>query len=376
MLESQALKAVQSSTRQIDASIGIGLDGRISVPGFPQGLLVENYLPLLEGYARILEASRILDRHRNALRLNVNAAESGQAPLTDLQASRLMPHLYYKREDQTIIRAYKVRGAVVGMTKLMESFGAECFVTVSTGNHALGVLKAAELLRPASVRIVAPENTAQGKLEKINTAIAAVQALGVRAELCCVGYTFDDARVWAMENQREGEAYLDPYSDPWVVAGQGTLGLELAAQIAALLQKQAYSDVIVVSPVGGGGLLSGTATALKMASAWEPLFRAVDFRFVGLQLEDLNAQWGDAIRVTDVAPANAVLLQTLQASLLPMSDLQMEDGMLAVKSDIGAVVEGASGGAAYPAFFNPAFRPSQERLVISILSGANTSTPS
>lgn len=86
-------------------------DGRIRLPGFPAGLSIQSYLPLVHRYAKILEASRILDRHRDHLRLlarfNPALANSGepQAPLTALTPSTLLPHLYYKREDQTATRA-------------------------------------------------------------------------------------------------------------------------------------------------------------------------------------------------------------------------------------------------------------------------------
>lgn len=351
-------------------------NGRIRLPGFPAGLSIESYLPLVHQYAKILEASRILDRHRDHLRLLENAADSlpgnqPQSPLTAMTASSMLSHLHYKREDQTATRAYKVRGAVVGMAKCMESRNVKQFLTVSTGNHALGVLKAAELLLPQSVRLVVPCTTASVKLEKLQKTIVGLNSKGVQADLLFRGKTFDEARAWALANQQENEAYLDPYSDPWVVAGQGTLGLELLEQIGNLLQQGDYEEVVIVSPIGGGGLLTGTATALKMASAWEPAFRNVSVRFLGLRLDDLNAPLGDAIRVAEMAASNEIALQALGVTVQTMTQDQMEQGVDFVRHDLGHQVEGASGGTLHPILSDENYQPNERRLVVSLLSGGN-----
>jgi len=363
------------------AAISIDESGRIRLPGFPAGLSVQSYFPLVHLYAKVQEASRILDRYRDALRLPgadvfANAEETTQelqAPLTALTPSTKLSHLYYKREDQTVTRAYKVRGAVVGMAKVLESGEADRFLAVSTGNHALGVLKAAELLSPQSVRLVVPASTAPLKLKKLKAAIDGLNTQGVQAELLFKGETFDEARAWALENTLEGEAYLDPYNDPWVVAGQGTLGLELLRQIGEILRKNpSYEEVVVISPVGGGGLLTGTATALKLGSLWEPVFKNVTIRLAGQRLDDFNSPLGDAIRVAHMADSNKTLLENLQVPLRDMSNENMAQGMDFVKADLKAKVEGASGGAVYPALAEPDYQPSDKRLVISVLSGGNT----
>ncbi|MBY0404257.1 MAG: pyridoxal-phosphate dependent enzyme, partial [Cyanobacteria bacterium] len=87
-----------------------------------------------------------------------------EAPLTPLDPSQMMGNLLYKREDLTLTKAYKLRGAVVGMAYALETLGYQKFLTVSTGNHALGVLKAAELLKPQQIRLVVPLNTSPYKL--------------------------------------------------------------------------------------------------------------------------------------------------------------------------------------------------------------------
>jgi threonine synthase len=353
--------------------------GRISLPGFPSGLSVEAYLSLSHLYTNVIEASRILDRYRSRLRLleapDLQEASVGQAPLTALTASNVQPHLYYKREDQTVTKAYKVRGAVVGMAKLMEAHGAERFLAVSTGNHALGLFKAAELLGPKAVRVVVPHNTALCKLEKLNAALESLKKNQpyTQADLLQVGQTFDEAREWAHANRRSDESILDPYGDPWVVAGQGTIGLELLQQLRPLLQAHKYEEVCISSPVGGGGLLTGTATALRMAAAWDPAFQNVNLRFLGWQLADMHAALGDAIRVHKLADFNQTALGDLSVRMGQMTNDQMAQGQAYVKRDLGKTVEGPSGGAVSAAMALPGVSPGEKRLLVGVLSGANVS---
>mgnify|MGYP002779671625 CR=1 FL=1 len=150
------------------------------------------------------------------------------------------------------------------------------------------------------------------------------------ASVLYIGDGFDEARQWALNLQGGGDAYyLDPYSNPWVVAGQGTIGLELYRQLAPLLaDRPEIREVVLLSPIGGGGLLAGTALALKFASAWDARFRDVALRFVGLPLASLQSQYGDAIKVKDVASGNRML-------------------------------------------FEPAWAPSPERLTVCLVSGGN-----
>ncbi|MEB3285921.1 MAG: pyridoxal-phosphate dependent enzyme [Vampirovibrionales bacterium] len=381
-------------------------NGRIRLPGFPSVLpkglgdvsTLEHYLPLADLQARVLEASRILDRYRSSLRLNAPAPdrhsrqnpklpgsgdpsatyetgmtrENFQKPLTPLTPSPLTDHLYYKREDLTITKAYKVRGAVVGMAKMLENQTATRFLGVSTGNHALGILKAAELLKPDGVRVVIPSNTSECKRLKLSLAMAKLETLGVEARLEVQGNTFNEARDWAIKNTEPGEYYLDPYGDPWVVAGQGTIGVELLNQLAPLVRAGNYEELLVVSPIGGGGLLTGTATAMKMLASWNPTFKNVNLRFVGLRLLDLESPLGDAIRVTKMEPANETTLRALGVQVAEMSDQDMEAGLGFVNHELGLDVEGASGGTLSPVLFRLDCLPSEKRLVVCLLSGANT----
>ena len=236
------------------------------------------------------------------------------------------------------------------------------------------MLKAAELLRPERVRIVVPANTTAWKVARIQSQLVKLQSLGLVAELLPHGQTFDEARAWAL-TETSDEFYLDPYEDPWVVAGQGTIGLELVAQISKLLESGNYREVHVIAPVGGGGLLAGTATALRMASAWEPAWRNVQLNLTGLSLGDYHASLGDAIRVRSMADSNRAHLNALNVSLRAMGDAEMTEGVRFVASDLNTAVEGASGGTLWPVLTDAPCSASNQRLVVCLLSGGNTGNP-
>lgn len=160
--------------------------------------------------------------------------------------SRHGAHAHLKLECQQRTGSFKLRGALSKLTGSTEEERARGVVTASTGNHGAGVALSASQLGTRAI-VFAPSNADTSKL-------AAVRALGaeVRFEgLDCIE-SERAAREYAAES---GATYVSPYNDPLVVAGQGTLGLELAQDLAEL-------EVLYVS-VGGGGLISGVGSVLK-----------------------------------------------------------------------------------------------------------------
>ena len=151
-----------------------------------------------------------------------------------------------KAENLQRTGSFKLRGA---MSKLA-ALGEECaggVVTGSAGNHAQAVAYAARA-RGVPCHVFMPEPAPIAKVE-------AARELG--AEIQMVGATVDDALLAAREFAARDErvAFVHPFEDPYVIAGQGTIGLELLAQVPDLAR--------VIVPVGGGGLVSGVAIALK-----------------------------------------------------------------------------------------------------------------
>src|ERR1700678_1656656 len=168
-----------------------------------------------------------------------------QFPLCDADPRRL----FLKAENQQPIGAFKLRGAYNKIASLSAEDRKRGVITYSSGNHAQGVAYAARALGAKAV-IVMPENAPEVK-------IAATRALG--AEIVFVGPASSERRLKAEELVAEfGYAMIPPYDAPQIIAGQATCGLEIVEQLPGV--------ELVISPVSGGGLLSGTATSVKLAS--------------------------------------------------------------------------------------------------------------
>lgn len=153
---------------------------------------------------------------------------------------------WLKDESQQPIKSFKLRGAYNKIAQLSEEERRRGVITYSSGNHAQGVAYAARAVGAKAV-IVMPSNAPEVKK-------AATLALG--AEIVTVGAASLDRRIKAEELERErGYVMIPPYDDAAIIAGQGTCGLEILADLP---------DVdLVLAPVSGGGLLSGTAAAIK-----------------------------------------------------------------------------------------------------------------
>ncbi len=324
-------------------------------------------------FQTIGEASQFIEAHRQSLGLP-GALPSQQNALTPLELSCSTSNLFYKREDLTATHAYKVRGAFFCMTKALAA-GYKDFLTVSTGNHALGVLKAAEILHPHQVQIVVPEDTQARKLEKITAQIEKLQGMRIQASLVRHGKNFDEAKQWALTQSKTApeEYFLDPYNDPWVVAGQGTIGLELYHQLQPILKEQAIQEITVIAPVGGGGLLSGLSTGLSMAVHQDPSLKDLKLHFLGLKLANLNSPLGDAIRVGQIPPENQQLLDHFGAKIQKISDDEIQEGYQGAFQDLKTPVEYASGATHFPVEHVAFCQPSPQRLVVCIISGGNAS---
>ena len=157
--------------------------------------------------------------------------------------------LYIKAESEQPIGSFKLRGAYNMVSQLSPEALRRGVITYSSGNHAQGVAYAARALGAKAV-IVMPNNAPEVKK-------AATRALG--AEIVEVGPASSARRIKAEELVAEhGYAMIPPYDAPQIIAGQATCGLEIVEQLPGV--------ELVLSPVSGGGLLSGIATAVKLAS--------------------------------------------------------------------------------------------------------------
>ena len=190
---------------------------------------------MLESYVKRILAARVYD-----------VAEESRLVTAPLLSARLGNHVLLKREDEQQVFSFKLRGAYNRMSKLTPEQRAKGVVTASAGNHAQGVALGAAQLGIRAV-VVMGVNTPEIKVN-------AVRARG--AKVILQGDTYDDAALFAQGLvQEHGYTYVHPYDDPDVIAGQGTIGMEILRQFPT-------PDAIFV-PVGGGGLIAGIAAYVK-----------------------------------------------------------------------------------------------------------------
>lgn len=179
-----------------------------------------------------------------------------------LMSRRLDNEVWLKREDLQPVFSFKLRGAYNKMSRLTQEQLARGVIAASAGNHAQGLAMAAQKMGVKAI-IVMPRTTPQIKVD-------AVRSRGARVLLH--GDSFDEAAVHAAKLVEEKNmTYVHPYDDPDVIAGQGTVGMEIVRQ------HQQPLDALFV-PVGGGGLLAGVAAYVKYV--WPQT------RIIGVEPED------------------------------------------------------------------------------------------
>ena len=174
-------------------------------------------------------------------------ALKGIARKTPLEnANRLGENIYIKSENLQLTGAFKIRGAYNKIRSLTPEEASHGVIACSAGNHAQGIALSATKLGIKSV-ICMPEGAPISKVE-------ATRNYG--AEVVLVPGIYDDAAREAERLSKEhGYTFAHPFNDPYVIAGQGTIGLEILEQLPEVEQ--------VVVPIGGGGLISGVALAIK-----------------------------------------------------------------------------------------------------------------
>jgi threonine dehydratase len=180
-------------------------------------------------------------------------------------SGRLGNSLYLKREDTQPVFSFKLRGAYNKMSRLTPEQLRKGVICASAGNHAQGVALSARTLGARAV-IVMPTTTPSIKVQ-------AVRALG--GEVVLFGESFTDAYEHAREiEQKQGLVFVHPYDDPDVIAGQGTVGLEIHRQLGKPI-------AAVFCAAGGGGLLAGVAACVKRLRP--------ETKIIGVEADDADA---------------------------------------------------------------------------------------
>jgi len=196
-------------------------------------------------------------------------------------SERIHNTVWLKREDTQPVFSFKLRGAYNKMANLPCAVRARGVIAASAGNHAQGVALAAQRLGCRAV-IVMPTTTPQVKID-------AVRALG--GEVVLAGDSFSDAYLHATELEKQEKlSFVHPFDDPDVIAGQGTVGMEI------LRQRPGVIDAVFVA-IGGGGLISGVAAYIKSLRP--------EIKIIGVQTEDSDAmvrsvRAGRRVQLSDV----------------------------------------------------------------------------
>ena len=290
-----------------------------------------------------------------------------ETPLEPARAlsKRLGNRLLIKREDLQPIFSFKLRGAYNKMASLPRARLAKGVIAASAGNHAQGVALAARRLRCRAV-IVMPVTTPRIKVD-------AVAALG--AEVVLHGDSYADAYKQSLYlKSKRGLAFVHPYDDPEVIAGQGTIGMEILRQHPGVI------DAVFV-PVGGGGLIAGIAAYVKRVRP--------SVRIIGVEPVDADAMtrslrlkkrivlehvglFADGVAVKQVGRETFRLCRRLVDEMVLVDTDAMCAAIKDVFEDTRVVLEPAGALAIAGAKAWVEKRSLKNKALVAVASGANT----
>ena len=229
--------------------------------------------------------------------------------------------VFLKAENLQRTGAFKIRGAVNKLATLSDEERGHGVVAASAGNHGQAVAWAARELR-APATIFVPEDAPMAKVEAARTYGAQVRFVGTH---------FEESLAAARDFvERSGATFVHPFEDEIVIAGQGTIGLELADQVDDF-------DTVVI-PVGGGGLCAGIALALK---AVRPSVRVVGVQAAGTLPGGPGFTIADGIAVKAPGDLTMSILEHACDDLVAVTDEEISEAIVLLLERAKLVVEGA-----------------------------------
>ncbi|SFM30314.1 L-threonine ammonia-lyase [Bacillus sp. 5mfcol3.1] len=271
--------------------------------------------------------------------------------------------IYLKLENMQLTGSFKFRGAFNKISQLTNEEKERGVIACSAGNHAQGVALSSHLLKIKS-KIVMPTSAPQAKVDATR---------GYGSEVILYGDTFDDAKAKCEEIIKEtGETYLHPYDDVEVMAGQGTIGLDI-------LDDMWDVDTVIV-PIGGGGIISGIAVALK---SFNP-----SINIIGVQADNVHGMKAsyDAGKIVEhyeeptIADGCAVkipgnltfeIVKDLVDDIVTVSEEELEVAMKDLLQRGKAVVEGAGALATAALLAGKVDKYVKGKKVVAVISGGN-----
>ncbi|MEG3180429.1 threonine ammonia-lyase [Sphingomonas sp. LT1P40] len=239
--------------------------------------------------------------------------------------------VYLKFENLQFTAAYKERGALNTLLQLDDAARAKGVIAASAGNHAQGLAYHGHRLG-IPVTIVMPKPTPTVKI---------TQTEGHHASVILEGETFDEAYAHARQLEAtNGYTFVHPFDDPRIIAGQGTVGLEMLVEVPAI-------DTLVI-PIGGGGLISGIATVAKAADrpievigVQAELFPSMYNKIKGLHEPIGGDTLAEGIAVREPGGITSLIVDALVDDIMLVSERKLEECVSLLLQIEKTVVEGA-----------------------------------
>jgi threonine dehydratase len=269
---------------------------------------------------------------------------------------------HLKMENLQMTASYKERGAMNKILHLSDAEKRAGVIAASAGNHAQGVAYAAQR-NGIKATIVMPETTPLAK-------IRGTQEFG--AEVILHGSVYDDAFGLATElQQQHGYSFIHAFDDPLIVAGQGTVGLEL-------IEQNPYLDTVIV-PVGGGGLIAGLALAMKETN---PKIRVIGVEAEHVPSMKTSVEAGriveverkstiaDGIAVAKVGRHPFPIVQKYVDEIVTVNEEEIANGIMVLLEAEKTLTEG-SGAAGFAALYNNKIQGIEGKRVCVVLTGGN-----
>ena len=272
-------------------------------------------------------------------------------------------NVYYKCENLQKTGSFKVRGACNKIANLTDEEKANGVIASSAGNHAQGVALGAKM-NGIEATIVMPQTAPLAK-------VTATKSYG--ANVVLEGLVYDDAYAKALEIQKEtGATFLHPFNDEYVIAGQGTIALEIFEQMNNKVDT-------ILCPIGGGGIIAGVAVAAK---ALNP-----NVKIIGVQTANIPSMYesmkagkvttafkatsvADGISVKTVGELTFSIVKDLVDDVILVEEGEIAEGLLFLMENQKVVAEG-SGAVTTAAILSGKCIPKKNENVVCIISGGN-----
>ena len=272
-------------------------------------------------------------------------------------------NVYYKCENLQKTGSFKVRGACNKIANLTDEEKANGVIASSAGNHAQGVALGAKM-NGIEATIVMPQTAPLAK-------VTATKSYG--ANVVLEGLVYDDAYAKALEIQKEtGATFLHPFNDEYVIAGQGTIALEIFEQMNNKVDT-------ILCPIGGGGIIAGVAVAAKSLNP--------NVKIIGVQTANIPSMHesmkagkvttafkatsvADGISVKTVGELTFSIVKDLVDDVILVEEGEIAEGLLFLMENQKVVAEG-SGAVTTAAILSGKYIPKENENVVCIISGGN-----